>query len=175
MSSRSPRTSWRCWVIGVGVALAAAGCGSDDARDETVPIGADAYEVLLAEFLPPAPADEELDRPVVYVAPLGAPLSLDLQVAIIEAVAPTHDLRFVDDVAAAVVDDDGDGDATPRDDGLLLGMGTIPENAPHTVRVEVYHGVDQVLAYRLTLIEQDATWRVETSEPVDPEGLVSDE
>jgi hypothetical protein len=174
MGSRTARKTLGYWMVATGVALAGAGCGSDEPRDDADPIGPEAYEVVLAEFLPPPPTDEDADLPIVYVAPLGgAPLSLDLQVAIIESVATTHDLRFVDDAAAAV--DDDDGDAPPRHDGLLLGVGIIPENEPHTVRVEVYSEVDRVRAYRLTLIEQNATWLVETSEPVDPEGLVGDE
>lgn len=161
-------------MLAATAAMAVAACGSAGADDGDGIIGAGAYEAVLAEFLPEPPVDEDAERPIVYVAHLSdEPLSLDMQVAIIESLAGTHDVRFVDDARAAV--DDADEDAPPRDDGLLLGIGTIPSSPPHTVRVEVYTGADQVEAHRLTLVERGSVWRVETSEPVDPEGLVGDE
>ena len=151
--------------------LVACGGGGDDVTSP--PIGPDAYVLVLDEFLPEPPTDPDAERPVVYVAHLGDEIfSLDDQVAMIDAVAETHDLRFVDDADAAV--DDREDSAPPRDDGLLLGIGTITATPPHLVRVEVYNEADAVEAHLLTLTERAGTWRVETSEPVDPEGLVSD-
>jgi hypothetical protein len=111
---------------------------------------------------------------VVYIAHLGdQPFPLEDQVAMIETVEETHDLRFVDDVEAAV--DNGTSDAPPRDDGLLLGIGTIPAVAPHVVRIEIYTTAGRIEAYRVTLSVRNDMWRVDTSEPVDPEVLVGDE
>ena len=153
------------------VALAAiSGCGGND--DRTLPIGAAGYAAVIDDFLPPIPVDQS--RPVVYVARLGdEPFALADQVEMIAAVEESHDLRSVDDIAAAV--DDEDSDAPPRDDGLLFGIGTISIAAPHVVRVEIYRAAGVVDAHRVTLTVRDDVWRVDTSEPVDPEVLVGDE
>jgi hypothetical protein len=90
----------------------------------------------------------------------------------IAAVEPSYDLRFVDDITAAV--DNEDSDAPPRDDGLLFGIGTISATAPHVVRVEVYRAASLIEARKVTLTVRDDMWRVDTSEPVDPEVLVHD-
>jgi len=153
------------------VALAAvSGCGGDD--DGAGAVGADGYTAVIADFLPPIPSDGS--RPVVFVARLGEePFALEDQVAMIAAVEESYDLRFVDDIDAAV--DNEDSDAPPRDDGLLLGIGTISTAVPHVVRVEVYRAAGVVDAQTVTLTVRGDVWRVDTSEPVDPEVLVSDE
>ena len=152
------------------VALAVvSGCGGDD--DGVGPVGADAYTVVIDEFLPPVPSDGS--RPVVFVARLGEePFALEDQVAMIAAVEESFDLRFVDDIDAAV--DNEDSDAPTREDGLLLGIGTISTAVPHVVRVEVYRAAGMVDAHTVTLTVRDDVWRVDTSEPVEPEVLVGD-
>lgn len=161
---------WRCSLLAVVALVAVSSCGDDD--DGAGPVGAAGYTAVIDGFLPPIPPDGS--HPVVYVARLGEdPFALEDQVAMIAAVEETYDLRFVDDIAAAV--DDEDSDAPPRDDGLLFGIGTITTAVPHVVRVEVYMAAGLVDAYKVTLTVRDDVWRVNTSEPVDPEVLVSDE
>jgi hypothetical protein len=134
--------------------------------------GARCYTAAISGFLPPVPDDGS--RPVVYVARLGEdPFALEEQVEMIAAVEETHDLRFVDNIAAAV--DDDESDAPPRDDGLLFGIGTISPAAPHVVRVEVYRAAGEVEAHKVTLTVRDDVWRVNSTEPIDPEVLLSDE
>lgn len=150
--------------------LVACGSGEDE---PVVEVDAGTYSAVLNEFLPPAAGVDE-DRPVVYVAPLGAePLSLDDQIVVIDAVAETHDVRFVDDLAAAIDAERADG--APRDDGLLIGMATVKSDPPHTVRVEVYADADEVVAHMVTVSEAGDVWQVDGMERVDPEGLVGDE
>jgi hypothetical protein len=161
---------WRRSLLAVVALVAVSGCGGDD--DGAGPVGADGYTAVIDDFLPPVPSDG--DRPVVFVARLGEePFALEDQVAMIAAVEESYDLRFVDDIAAAV--DNEDSDAPPRDDGLLLGIGTISTAVPHVVRVEVYRAAGMVDAHTVTLTVRGDVWRVDTSEPVDPEVLVSDE
>ncbi len=137
--------------------------------DEAPVIDASAYSTVVDAFLPETNGDE---RPVVWIAQLGSePLSLEEQVDMIAAVELTHDLRFVDDPEAAV----GGEDDRPRDDGLLLGIGEIRSDAPHTVRVEVFVNQDRVRAELLTLIVGAEGWQIDTREIVDPEDLVVDE
>ena len=149
---------------------AVSGCdGGDDDADG--PVGADGDTAVIDDFLPPARDDGS--RPVVFVARLGdAPFVLGDQVAMIEAVAESHDLRFVDDIAAAI---DESPDAPPREDGVLVGIGTISTAVPHVVRVEVYRAAGQIEAHKVTLTVRDGVWRVTTNETVEPEVLVSDE
>jgi hypothetical protein len=161
---------WRCSLLAAIALASVSGCGGSDGR--TVPVGAAGYSTVIDDFLPAVPADGS--RPVVYVARLGdEPFALEDQVTMIEAVEESHDLRFVDDIEAAV--DNADPDAPPRDDGLLLGIGTISATAPHVVRVEVYTTAGRVDARKVTLSVHNDVWRVDTSEPIDPEVLVGDE
>jgi hypothetical protein len=146
------------------------GCGGEDPGVE--PVGAAAYTAVIDELLPPVPVDGS--RPIVYIARLGEdPFALEDQIEMIAAVEQSYDLRFVDDMTAAV--DNEDADAPPRDDGHLFGIGTISAIVPHVVRVEVYRAAGVVEAHRLTLSLRDDVWRVDTSEPVEPEVLVNDE
>lgn len=163
-------------MIAVAAVAAVPACGNGDGNgddgDGSRPIGADAYSALIEVFLPPV-LDKET-RPVVYIAHLGdEPFPLEHQVSMIEVVEERYDLRFVDDIAAAV--DAADTDAPPRDDGLLIGVGTISAVEPHTVRTEVYTTAGRINAYKVTLEVRDDTWRVDTSEPIDVEVLVGDE
>ncbi len=162
---------WGRYLIVAAATLTASACtGGGD--DETTPIGADGYSAVIDEFLPAVPDDGS--RPVVYVARLGdEPFALEYQIAMIETVEESHDLRFVDDVDAAV--DDEDSDAPPRDDGLLIGVGTIAVAVPHVVRVEVYNAAGDIDAHKITLSLRNDVWRVDTNESVDPEVLVGDD
>lgn len=160
---------WRRLLVAAAATLAVTACtGGEDAG----PVGAEGYSTVIAGFLPAVPADGS--RPVVYVARLGEePFALEDQVAMIASVEASHDLRFVDDVDAAV--DDEDSDAPPRDDGLLIGVGTISAAVPHVVRVEVYNAAGDIEAHKVTLTVRNDVWRVDTSEPIDPEVLVGDD
>ena len=113
-------------MLTAALVIGTAGCRSDDGDPPAV--GIDAYRVVLGEFLPD-PAGSDGDRPVVWVAKLGdEPFTLDDQVAMIEDVEDSHDLRFVDSIDAAV--DGEDADSPPRDGGVLLGIGTVAPSAP---------------------------------------------
>lgn len=169
------RTSrrWRlCLIAAVAIVAVSACDNGDDDGDESRPIGADAYSVVIQRFLPPV-LDKDI-RPVVYIAHLGdEPFPLEHQVSMIEVVEDRYDLRFVDDIRAAV--DGADSDAPPRDDGLLIGVGTISAVEPHHVRTEVYTTAGRINAYKVTLEVRNDAWRVDTSEPIDAEVLVGDE
>ena len=161
---------WRRSLLAVVALVAASACGGDD--DGAGPVGAAGYSAVIDDFLPPVPPDGS--RPLVFVARLGEdPFPLEDQVVMISAVEESYDLRFVDDITAAV--DDEDPDAPTRDDGLLLGIGTISTAVPHVVRVEVYRAAGLIDAYKVTLTVRDDVWRVDTSDPVDPEVLLGDE
>ncbi len=162
------------WPI-VFVVTCLAGCiGGDESRPTTVSeppvVDARAYSAVLAPFLPASDGGNE--RPVVWITQLGVqPISLDDQVDMIAEVETTHDLRFVDDPEAAVDVDGGE----LRDDGLLLGIGRIRLESPHTVRVEVFSHQQRIRAELVTLAVDANGWRIDDREVVDPEDLVVDE
>jgi hypothetical protein len=131
--------------------------------------GADAYVAAIASRLG-APQATSDPLPVVYVVPLDEPIALETQAAIIERFDETHDVRFVDDLSAAVdIDEPG---SPPRDDAVVLGVGTPLPEPPHLLRLEVYRMADQVEAALLTLAYQQEQWVVVTSEPVPAEVLI---
>lgn len=170
LSDRRSTRRWPRAVLLVAVLAAMSGCGGDDRGVD--PVGAAGYTAVIDDLLPPVPVDGS--RPVVYIARLGEdPFALEDQIEMIAAVEQNYDLRFVDDMTAAV--DNEDSDASPRDDGHLFGIGTISATVPHVVRVEVYRAAGVVEAHRLTLTLRDDVWRVDASEPVDPEVLVHDD
>lgn len=177
MSGRSrPRSSITLVALVAVVALtvATAACDGDDPPTTTEPapveFGAEVYTMVIERFLPAPDPDA---APVVYVVPVnGDPLGLDLQVAVIDALSEGYDVRFVDEVEAAV--DDGSSDEPPRDEGMLLGLGRIAPEPPHTIRVERYEGSDQVEGHLLTLEQRADAWVVADEETVTPEVLIGD-
>ena len=90
----------------------------------------------------------------------------------IDALAARVDVRFVDSFDV-VIDDRVDG-APPRDDAILLAIGMIPAEPPHTVRVEEYTDAVRTAAHLVTVIERSDEWTVQRVTDVDPEVLVGD-
>ena len=158
-------------AIAFAALVGGAACGDDEdpaAKPDSVEAVADAYVAALDATLPPT--DEGADPVVVYVWQFAEkPMSLDDQVVVIDDLAERYDVRFVDEVDAAV-----DPDVTlapPRDDGLLVGLGPVTVDAPHTVRVEIYANEDAIEAVVLTLVRRDELWTVTAEETVEPEVL----
>lgn len=155
-------------------ALVAMACSGDP--DPAVPTttsapepNAEAYGaalgVILEDTEPP-----DTDRTVVYVVPLDEGVDIDTQASVIDRFAEAYDVRFVDDLGAAVVGDDDR--RPPRDDGIVVGLGTITLQPPHRVRLEQYVAVDDVRATRVTLELAASGWTVSRTEPVAAEVLV---
>lgn len=146
------------------------GCGDDDDDALAVEIDATTYVAAIEGFLPPRPSTDELV--VVFVVPVGdESLDFDSQVAVIDALSEHYDVRFVDDLEAAI--DDGTADGEPRDDGTLIGVGSVAPDPPHKVRIEIYEGRDAVEGYLLTMGRRSGGWAVVADEEVEPEVLVA--
>lgn len=160
-------------LLGFVLALTGfAGCGSGSPRTPADTIDAVTYTAVIGRFVP-APLDPEVPG-IVYVTGSGATeMSLEEQVSVIDSFANTHEVRFVDDFAAAV-DTDAPG-APPRDAGVLIGVGRISVEVPHTVRVEVYVSADRIEAQLVTVSYRQGAWVIDSVEPVEPEVLVGDE
>jgi len=148
------------------------GCGSSSPPTARQSVDASTYAAVISRFVPPL---LEPDVPgVVYVEGFGeTEMSLEDQVTVIDLFAATHEVRFVDDFAAAI-DHDSPG-SPPKDDGVLIGVGKISPDPPHNVRVEVYVDADSVEAQLVTVVDRGGEWIIESVEPVEPEVLVGDE
>lgn len=165
--------------LGVAVAVLSGilptACDGDTAADpppttESPTPDADAYGVALATVLDGPPPPDGVDRTVAFVVPLDQGVDIDTQAALIDRFADAYDVRFVDDLEAAV--DTDDPQHRPRDEGIVLGVGTIASEPPHLVRLERYRSADDVDAHLLTLELDDGGWLVVTTEPVPAEVLV---
>lgn len=147
-------------------------CGSTSPPTSGDKVDASTYAAVIGRFVSP-PLDSETP-PVMYVAGSGVnEMSLEDQVVVIDSFAATHEVRFVDDFAAAV-DDQAPG-SPPKDAGVLIGVGRISSDPPHQVRVEVYVDADRVDAQLVTVAYRQGDWVVESVDPVEPEVLVGDE
>jgi hypothetical protein len=166
----SSTTVTRARLTTVTLALIAAGaCGGEDERPVPPP-DASTYAAALAHFLPP-PVEGE--QPNVFVTALDQPLALEEQVAVIDALGDDYDVKFVDE-AEAVIDAGVEG-RPPVDDGLLLGVGTIPSEPPYVTRVEAYRGESDVDAKMVTLAWRTDHWAVADEEDVESEAFVPTE
>lgn len=163
----SPR--WHRRTAVAAFALLAAACG--DASPATGPPepDAEAYRSVLATTLT-TPADPVVEPVVVYLVALDGAVDIGTQASMIEAFADWYDIRFVDELAAAV--DETDPALPPRDDAVIIGLGTIATEPPHQVRVEEYHSITDVGATLLTLTFDGDRWVVATTVPVPAEVLV---
>jgi len=166
------RPTWST-VVGVAAALVLfGGCGGPATVDDVQAVDAGTYAAVIARFVPAVEAPDPAQ--VAFVTAVGdETLTLEEQVAVIDALADTHDVRFVDDPADAF--DPDLADAPPRENGVLIGIGKISGESPHTVRVEVYSSADQIVAQLVTLSWRGGSWQIDTVESVEPEVLVGDE
>lgn len=163
--------------LGVAIAVLAgfvpSACDGDTAAEpptstEAPRPDADAYGVALATVLDGPPPAEGTDRTVVFVVPLDEGVDIDTQASVIDRFAESYDVRFVDELAAAVQEEEPHA---PRDDGLVVGLGSITTEPPYRVRLEQYRSSDVVQATRVTL-DFDDGWLVATTDPVPAEVLV---
>lgn len=170
MSARRRRTRW---VALLAVAVAATtGCertGSAEPPVDTIPKpGAATYaDVIVHLFGEPDEPPDPL--PILYLVSLDEPLGIDEQALIIEALSLSFAVRFVDDLAAAVLGDEPG--RPPRDDAIVLGLGPIDAEPPHRLRVEQYRADDDIEAALFTVEYGADRWVVITAEPVPAEVL----
>lgn len=160
-------------LLGVAtLALVVTGCGRSPGSSGGPEIGGAAYIAAVEPFLPPPPpqrppADE---RDVVFVVPLdGRALPLKVQIEVVGAFADNYDIRFVDDVDAAI--DERAAHNPPQEGGLLIGLGPVTARSPHTTRIELYWSDELVEGHLVTLASTDDGWLVTGDEPVNPETL----
>jgi len=112
-------------VVGA-TTLTVSSCGDDSSGKNTSSRESDVYAAIVTDVAGAEAADES--TPIVYVAPLGneKPISLSVQVAVVDSVADAAVLRFVDKAEQAINQDD---DTEPViDDAVLVRLGEVPES-----------------------------------------------
>ncbi|MEZ5407521.1 MAG: hypothetical protein R2761_05800 [Acidimicrobiales bacterium] len=151
--------------------LVVAGCGRSPGPSGSPEIDGTAYIAALRPFLPrPASAAPGDKRDVVFVVPLdGNALPLQAQIDVVGAFADDYDVRFVDDMDAAI--DERGARKPPQEGGLLIGMGPVTSEPPHTTRIELYWNADRIEGHLVTLATTSDGWQVTGDEPVTPEAL----
>ena len=151
--------------------LVMAGCGRSPELSGSPEIDGRAYIAALRPFLPHPPSRAPGEkRDVVFVVPLdGNALPLTAQIEVVSAFADDYDVRFVDDIEAAI--DEHGARRPPQEGGLLIGVGPVTTEPPHTTRIELYRNADLIEGHLVTLALTDDGWQVTGDEPVTPEAL----
>lgn len=152
----------------IAVPVVAVGCG--DADDPTTDEGREAtVYALVLEWLvdqEPTPADGDL---VLYITPRSEhTVDIDVQANVVELMAPSADVRFIDELAEALeLDEPG---APVRGDGVLVGFGAVAsEGDVVEVYVDRYRTADDVEAWTVTARRTGTSWRfVQPPEPIEP-------
>lgn len=126
------------------------GCSSDDEPDRGST--ADAYAVVLRWFVERSGSDAE--SPLVFVEALGdgVVFGLETQAAVVSSTADFAEVRFIDDRAEAIENDE------VRDGGILIALGPAVESG-RSVTIESAQLTSESDAVGWTF---DLVWRGET-------------
>ena len=138
------------------VAFLAGSCSSGEGppHDRTSAIAAAVVRAVVTQGTNPAEV-----RAPVFVAPADPeqPISLEVQAGDVEALEDFKTLRFVDDPAEAIIEDDPGKPVV--DGGILVELGPIPETGD-TVVVDAkrYESEDEADDYRARVQRSGDTW-----------------
>jgi hypothetical protein len=146
-----------------GSSALAAGCGNDD-PDPPQSVSTDAVLTALVDWAvesDAAPTTTDDEPPVVYItASNGETIDAAVQASVVEATTDEATVRFADDRSEAI--DDTTDDQRCHDDGVLLVVGELPEEAEPSdvpvsdvpvsdVMVERYRAADDAGVFVVTL------------------------
>jgi hypothetical protein len=115
---------WRRVLVGFCATLAG-GCGLASTTDSTTTARSAAVYVAVLASLDPGPAIDE-DVPTVFVSSLDPtrPIPLEVQTAVVNDTSEWLDVRFVDDLSEATIDD---GPSSAFHGGaVLFALGEVP-------------------------------------------------
>lgn len=117
------------------------------------------YEELVRWVIGVDAAAGAADQPGVFIDSLHEDgIALEVQVDTIDRLGDELDVRFIDDQAEALSDDEA---LSVRDGGVLIGLGAVPSASPVVVRVEVYRSLADKAAYLVALVGSGDSWRLD--------------
>jgi len=142
--------------------LLTAACGDDDAPAQPDPVEREiaVYVATIRALVVDADPGAEADGPagVVYVASRDEqPIGVDVQAGVVVELDGWATIRFVDTDEEAI--DSADPAAPVRDEGLLLGLGSVPDGAFEVeVYADRYDGPERTIVYAVRLRRVGANW-----------------
>lgn len=148
----------------VAVVLAATGvAGCDGSMGEELSRDAQVYVATIRDVVANQPASADPDvLPVVYVIGVGEQeIAADVQAEVAAELKDDIDVRFADERAEAVLEDEED--APVRNEGLLIAMGALPPDGDADavdVGIEVYRSDVDWSKRVLTVGRGSAQWTV---------------
>jgi hypothetical protein len=102
------------------------------------------------------------ERMAVFIEPRGegAAISLDVQAELIEATEDVADVRFLDERAEGLVEEDGT--VVVKDEGMLIRLGPVIEDDRHVLLdVDIWESEDTSREVRFELRRRGNTWSVQ--------------
>ena len=162
------------WGLAVAmVAIVGAGAGCDSSDDTEVSRDGHVYIATIREVLteqPPPPEPDEL--PVVFVVGVGEEdIAADVQAEVLRALDDDAVVRFADERAEAVAEDEPD--VPVIDAGVLLVVGEIAGDDDATevdVEIEMYRTAQDWSKRVLTIASGPSQWTVTSSSELPAEG-----
>jgi hypothetical protein len=144
----------------VGAVLVLSGCGDGiSAGDEST---ADIYAVAI-RWLVEDSSDSGIEK--VFVEGVGdEAIALGVEVEVVNRLRDALTIRFIDSRDEAIdISEPGD---PVRGDGVLIGLGSLPdvERPPVRLYVDRYRNVHEVAAYEVVLDRRGGNWQV-TGDP----------
>ena len=150
-------------LYGVGAVAVLSGCGDGTtARDEST---GELYAVVIRWLVEDASNTQRSGLKTIFVEGIGeAPIPLGVEAEVVNRLDDAMTVRFIDSREEAI-DTSEPGDPV-RDEGVLIGLGSVPDVQRSRVRLYVdrYRNVSDVAAYEMALERRGGTWRV-TGEP----------
>ena len=162
------------WGLAVAmVAIVGAGAGCDSSDDTEVSRDGHVYIATIREVLteqPPPPEPDEL--PVVFVVGIGEEdIAADVQAEVLRALDDDAVVRFADERAEAVAENEPD--VPVIDAGVLLVVGEIAGDDDATevdVEIEMYRTAQDWSKRVLTIASGPSQWTVTSSSELPAEG-----
>jgi hypothetical protein len=151
----------RAGLAALPVALGLVSCGIGSANEDEVRASAVYAEVIGWLVADTGRMDPE-EPMAVFVEPRGegAGISLDVQTEVIEETKDVADVRFLDERAEGLVDEDGV--VGVKDDGILIRLGPVIEDDRHVeLDVDIWETVDTFTEVRFELRRSGDVWSVQ--------------
>lgn len=148
-------------LVAVVMCLGPTGCGDDDSPTVQDPVErqVEIYTTVLRAVVSEAdPSLDEAGPPVVFVAARGDdPINIDVQAAVVVELEGWSTIRFVDDIDEAV--DLADPEGAVRDDGMLVGLGPVPEEGRAvSVYADRYESPARTVVFDVSLQRTPSGW-----------------